>query len=160
MPMVMKILAIDPGYARLGIAVVSGTPGTPHIEWSDCVTPPKGSPGTRLAHISSVVSDTLSTYAPDVLAIEGLFFSKNKKTALRVAEVRGVILSLAAGAGITVAEYSPQQVKVAVTGHGQADKKSVSLMVPRLVALSEKKRLDDEFDAIAIGLTALAHAGT
>jgi crossover junction endodeoxyribonuclease RuvC len=73
-----------------------------------------------------------------------------------VAEARGAVLSAAGAAALPVIECSPQQVKLAVTGHGGADKAAVGRMVPRLLSLPEKKRLDDEIDAIAIGITALA----
>jgi len=152
----MRVLAIDPGYDRLGIAVLEGSASRPVLVWSDCVTPEKGPGSQRLAHISQAITKAIKKYAPEVLAIETLFFSINKKTALGVAEARGAILAAAGASSLLVQEYSPQQVKLAVTGHGGADKKAIAKMVPQLIALSEKKRLDDELDAIAIGITALA----
>ncbi len=152
----MRILAIDPGYDRLGIAVLEGSGSRPILVWSDCITPPKGKSEDRLAAISSAVSTAIQTYAPSVLAIETLFFSVNKKTAMGVAQARGAVLSAAGAASLPVVEYSPQQVKNAVTGNGRADKAAVARMIPRLLTLTEKKRTDDEFDAIAIGITALA----
>ena len=98
----------------------------------------------------------IKKYRPDMLAIETLFFSKNKRTALGVAEARGAVLSAAGAAKLRVLEFSPQQVKLAVTGYGGADKGAVARMVPRLIALPLKKRLDDELDAIALGIAALA----
>lgn len=153
----MRILAIDPGYDRLGIAVLEGNPSRPMLLWSDCVVPRKGAHADRLACVSSAVSAAISTYTPDALAIEKLFFSVNKKTALGVAEARGAILAVAGIAAVPVIEYSPQQIKLAVTGHGGADKAAVARMIPRLLSLLKKKRLDDELDAIAIGITALAN---
>lgn len=152
----MRILAIDPGYDRLGIAIVEGDPSRPSLLWSDCVLPPKGALEERLACVSSAVRSAIEKYAPDALGIETLFFSINKKTALGVAEARGAILAAAGIASLPVIECSPQQVKLAVTGHGGADKKAVAQMIPRLIPLPPKKRLDDELDAIAIGITALA----
>lgn len=152
----MRILAIDPGYDRLGIAVVEGDASRPTLVWSDCVTPDKGKREDRLAHVSRAVSSAIKKYSPDALAVETLFFNKNIKTAVGVAEARGVILASAGIASIPVVEYSPQQVKNAVTGHGGADKSAVARMIPKLIVLSEKKRTDDELDAIAIGITALA----
>ena len=152
----MRILAIDPGYDRLGIAVVEGNPSRPTLVWSDCVIPNKGTSAERLAEVSQAISSALQKYAPDALAIETLFFSVNKKTALGVAEARGAILAAAGNASVPVIECSPQAVKLAVTGHGGADKKAIAQMIPLLVALQKKKRLDDELDAIAIGITALA----
>jgi len=152
----MRILAIDPGYDRMGIAVLEGDPSRPTYIWSDCVTPPKGEPSQRLAIVQSSVEAAIAEHAPDALAIESLFFSVNKKSALGVAEARGAVLAAAGKASLPVREYSPQQVKLAVTGYGAADKKAVMQMVPKLVSLSPVSRLDDELDAIALGIAALA----
>lgn len=152
----MRILAIDPGYDRLGIAVLEGDPSRPTLIMSDCVRPDKGTSEKRLACVSRAVTDAIKEYAPAALGIETLFFSVNKKTAIGVAESRGAILAVAGLASLPVIECSPQQVKLAVTGHGGSDKSAVAAMIPRLLILPEKKRLDDELDAIAIGITALA----
>lgn len=153
----MRILAIDPGYDRMGLAVLEGDPSRPTHIWSDCVTPPKGDAADRLAVIHDAVAEAIAAYAPDRVAIESLFWStNNKRSALGVAEARGAALSAAAEAGLSVSEHSPQQVKLAVTGYGNADKKAVALMIPRLVSLSAKKRLDDELDAIALAICALS----
>lgn len=152
----MKVLAIDPGFDRLGIAVLKGDPSRPLLVWSGCVTPAKGTVEERLAAVHAAIEIAIETHTPDCLALETLYFSTNKKTALGVAEARGAVLSAAGEAGIPVHEYAPGSVKLAVTGNGRADKKAIALMIPRLVALPPKKRLDDELDAIAIGITALA----
>lgn len=153
----MRVLAIDPGYDRLGIAIVEGDPSRPTLVMSDCVLPPKGAPHERLAVVARAVTNAINTYQPDLLGIETLFFSLNKKTALGVAEARGAVLAAAGLAGLPVVECRPQEVKLAVTGHGTADKSAVAAMIPRLLTLPQKKgRLDDEFDAIAIGITSLS----
>lgn len=152
----MRILAIDPGYDRLGIAIVEGDPSWPVLVWSDCICPDKGEREQRLARVWRAVTEAIQEYSPDTLAIETLFFSINKKTAIGVAEARGAILAAAGTASLRVIECSPQQVKLAVTGHGGAGKAAVANMVPKLLFLPKKKRLDDELDAIAIGITALA----
>lgn len=152
----MRILAIDPGYDRLGIAVMEGNASHPILIWSDCVMPGKDTGEKRLAGVAEAVTSTIKKYSPNILAIETLFFNKNIKTAFGVAEARGAILAAAGSASIPVVEYSPQQVKGAVTGNGGADKAAVARMIPRLLSLPKKKRVDDEFDAIAIGITALA----
>ncbi|HEX8591331.1 MAG TPA: crossover junction endodeoxyribonuclease RuvC [Candidatus Paceibacterota bacterium] len=152
----MKVLGIDPGYDRLGLAVLEGDPSRPSLVWSTCALPPKGLPELRLARVYEEVASALSAHAPDVLAIETLFFSTNKKSALQVAEARGAILAAAGKAGVTVCEFSPAQVKLSVTGHGAADKSAIARMVPRLVSLPEKKRLDDELDAIAVAIAGLS----
>lgn len=152
----MRILAIDPGYDRLGMAVVEGDASRPTLIWSDCVTPKKGAREERLSCVSKAVVSAIKKYSPDVLAIEALFFNKNIQTAVGVAEARGAILAAAGTLSLPVVEYSPQQVKSAVTGHGGADKAAIARMIPLLLSLPKKKRLDDELDAIAIGITALA----
>lgn len=152
----MRILAIDPGYDRLGVAVVEGNASRPILLMSHCVQPEKGSPEDRLAHVASAVVAAINTYEPDALGIETLFFNKNIKTAFGVAEARGAVLAAAGNASLPVIECSPQQVKFAITGHGGAEKKAVASMIPRLLTLPKKKRFDDELDAIAIGITALA----
>jgi crossover junction endodeoxyribonuclease RuvC len=151
-----RVIAVDPGFDRLGIAVVEGDPSKPTHVWSACVIPEKGERALRLARVGEEIADAIKTYAPQALAIETLFFSTNRKTAVGVAEARGAILSEAGKAKIPVLEYSPQQVKLAVTGYGAADKKAVAQMVPKLISLPQKKRLDDELDAIALGIAALA----
>jgi crossover junction endodeoxyribonuclease RuvC len=152
----MKILAIDPGYDRLGIAIIEGDPSRPTLLMSDCIQPKKGAREDRLGEVSNAITAAIKKYAPDVLALETLFFSVNKKTAIGVAEARGAILAAAGLARIPVIECSPQQVKLAVTGYGGSSKSAVASMIPRLLVLSKKKRLDDELDAIGIGITALA----
>lgn len=152
----MRVLAIDPGYDRLGIAVIEGTATKPILVWSDCILPPKGKPEDRLAFVRLAVVSAIETYSPSLFALESLFFGVNKKTALKVAEARGAVLSAASAASLTVKEIPPVTIKLAVTGNGRADKKAVAHMIPFLVSLPQKKRLDDEFDAIAIGIAALA----
>ena len=153
----MRILAIDPGYDRMGLAVVEGDPSRPTHVWSDCIIPPKGETADRLAAIHTAVAAAIAEHAPERVAIESLFWStNNKRSALGVAEARGAALSAAAEAGLSVSEHSPQQVKLAVTGYGNADKKAVALMIPRLISLPTKKRLDDELDAIALAICALS----
>lgn len=154
----MRVLAIDPGFDRLGLAVVEGNPSKPDVIWSDCVIPAKGEVSERLAAVLHATKKAILKYKPDVIALESLFFSSNVKSALGVAEARGAVLAAAGAAKLHVIECSPQQVKLAVTGYGAADKKAVERMIPKLVKLSVKKRLDDEFDAIALGICALPQA--
>lgn len=152
----MRVLGIDPGYDRLGLAVLEGDPSRPQVVWSDCVTPAKGRPEERLAAVYAAVASAILQYAPDKLSLETLFFSTNKKTALSVAESRGVILAAAGAHSVAISEYSPAQVKLAVTGHGAAGKDAIARMIPHLVSLTERKRLDDELDAIAVAIAGLA----
>jgi crossover junction endodeoxyribonuclease RuvC len=152
----MRVLGIDPGFDRLGMAVLEGDASKPRFVWSECVLPPKGSSEKRLACVYKEVLAALEKYKPDSLSIETLFFSTNKKTALAVAESRGAILAAAGTAHVHVCEFAPNQVKLAVTGHGAADKAAIARMIPHLLPLPEKKRLDDELDAIAVAIAGLS----
>jgi len=154
----MRIIALDPGYERLGIAVIEKQPRAKEtLLYSDCFKTSKDlAHEERLGLVASEIERIIAEFSPKALALETLFFSVNQKTALKVAEVRGVILSLAAKHGLKVYEYGPGQIKVAVTGHGKSDKKQVIAMIPRLLHMKKKAALDDEYDAIAVGLTCFA----
>jgi crossover junction endodeoxyribonuclease RuvC len=152
----MRVLGIDPGYDRLGLAVLEGDPSRPAVVWSTCITPPKGTQSERLNEVYQAVSSAILQHHPDKLSLETLFFSTNKKTAIAVAESRGAILAAAGAQGVAISEYSPAQVKLAVTGHGGADKQAIARMVPHLVSLDARKRLDDELDAIAVAIAGLS----
>ncbi len=142
------VVAIDPGYDRVGIAVLNGM----EVIHSECFSPKKGELPERLLAVFSHVQSVIKKYKPDAVALETLFFSNNQKTAIAVAEARGVIMVAAMSCEVPVFEYSPQAVKIAVTGSGNAQKAAVIKMVERTVKLSVKKRVDDEFDAIALGI--------
>lgn len=153
----MKILGIDPGYERLGVAVVEKQNGKDTLLFSTCLrSNPKLPHQKRLASIVEGVETIIAEWNPYSAAFEDLFFSSNQKTALDVAEVVGALRFVANKANMKVYEYTPSQVKVAVCGYGRADKKQISSMVKKLVKISKKDMLDDEFDAIAIALTHLA----
>ncbi len=152
------VLAFDPGYERLGVAVVSRVDGRDTLLFSDCLRTSASHPFTeRLGELITEVEQLIETHHPTDVALETLFFNTNQKTAMRVAEVRGALLALALKAGLSVHEYAPSSVKVAITGSGASDKRQVTTMVTRLVALDDSQRVDDEYDAIAVGLTCLAH---
>lgn len=152
----MRVLGVDPGFDRLGLAVIEGNPSKPTHVWSDCIEPEEGEPHERLAAVIEAVTNAITTYRPEVLAIETLFFSTNRKTAISVAQARGAVLSVAGAQGLRVVEISPQHVKLAVTGYGAADKHAVALMVPKLIVLPPKKRRDDELDALAVAIAGLS----
>lgn len=152
----MRVLAIDPGYDRLGVAVVENN-NKEFVVYSDCIQTNKSSSyEDRLLELGNVLEHIITEYKPDAFACETLFFAKNQKTAINVAGARGMFLYIARKHAMPIYEYKPNQIKIAVTGYGQSDKKQVIAMISRLVRLDEKKRLDDEYDAIAIGLTCLA----
>ena len=156
----MRVLAIDPGYDRLGVAVMEYQNGKEHLLYSTCVLTDKKSALTeRLFAIGTAVSELITIYTPDTVAIETLFFNKNIKTAIGVAQARGIIIYLAKKADCIVYEFGPQEIKVAVTGYGNSDKSAVFAMVSRLVSNVPQVALDDEYDAIAVGITCLAQFG-
>lgn len=153
----MRILAFDPGFERLGAAVLEKRGGKEVLLHSDCIrTKATLTFPERLRALGGAVEELIQRYEPDAVAVEEVYFEKNAKTAIGVAQARGVLAYIAAQRGLPVHQYTPLQVKVATTGYGKSDKAAVAAMVARLVALPEKKRLDDELDAIAIGLTCLA----
>ena len=148
-----RVLAIDPGFDRIGIAVLEQD----KLLHSECLeTNRKSSHEQRLLEIGGRVRKIIKKWRPEALAIEKLFFNQNITTALKVAEARGVVLYEAARAGVEVYEYSPQAVKIAVTGYGKATKPQMEKMIGKLVKLTEDEKLDDELDAIALCITHLA----
>lgn len=150
-------MGIDPGYGRIGIAIVEKTNKGEKLIHSECFeTDAKLPHPKRLLLIGERVGEIIEKYKPRKTAVETLLWSKNKKTAMQVAEARGVILLEAARNGILVCEYNPNQIKLAITGYGKSDKKQVINMVEKLVKLKPKKRHDDEYDAIATALTCAA----
>ena len=158
----MKVLAIDPGYGRCGLAVLErGASGKDILIHSDCIETSSAMDfPERLNMVAQACATLLELHSPDAVALEKLYFSNNQKTAMRVAEVRGAILAIAGAAGVAVTEYTPGEVKSATTGYGSADKKAIAQMVRVLVKIDKVIRLDDEYDAIAIGITHLASART
>lgn len=151
------ILGIDPGYGRVGVAVIEKTNMGEKLIHSECFeTDAKLPHPKRLLLIGEKVRETIEKYQPKKIAVETLLWSKNKKTALQVAEARGVILLESARHNIVLREFNPNQIKLAVTGYGKSDKKQVISMVEKLVKLKPRNRHDDEYDAIAIALTCAA----
>jgi|SRR3989344_2237429 len=154
----MVILGVDPGYERLGLAVIQKEGGKEKVIFSECFKTSAKLPfPKRIAKIGIEIRRTIKKYSPKILSIETLFLATNQKTAMRVAEVRGVVIYEAENAGLEVFEATPLQVKVATTGYGKADKNQVMKMVKMLVSIDENKKSDDELDAIAIALTASAY---
>lgn len=155
----MRVLAFDPGYDRLGVAVLEKKDGREQLIHSECVITDRSAPfPDRLCALGNAVDALIRTHAPDLIALESLFFNKNTTTAFNVAEVRGAVIYLARHHNCPVVEFNPQEVKVAVTGYGKSDKSAVTAMIKRLIPGVPKKALDDEYDAIAVGITAIAHA--
>jgi crossover junction endodeoxyribonuclease RuvC len=152
-----KVLAFDPGYERLGVALILREGAKETLAYSDCIRTEASLPfEERLLILGKEAERLIKKFAPDAVALEEIYFEKNVKTATKIAEVRGVLSYIAGKNGLPVHHFTPLEVKVAVTGYGQSSKSAVAMMVSKLVKLPAKKRLDDEMDAIAIGLTCLA----
>jgi crossover junction endodeoxyribonuclease RuvC len=156
----MRVISVDPGYDRIGVAVLEYVEGKEKLVHSSCIQTNKSQTLLdRLYDMGQQFSSLLEIYSPDTLGIETLFFNTNQKTAIGVAQARGIIIYLAQVADCRVFEFGPQEIKVAVTGYGKSDKHAVIDMVLRLMPDAPKKALDDEYDAIAVGITCLAHYG-
>ena len=154
----MRILAIDPGFERIGIAIIEKTNLQKDIlVFSECFKTSAKIPfHERLRNIGNEVESVIEKYKPVALAIEKLYFTTNQKTVMGVSEARGAIIYVASKNNLQIYEYTPPQIKVAVTGYGKASKKMIMSMVPKLIEIKKETNSDDELDAIAIGLTCLA----
>ncbi|HVM73658.1 MAG TPA: crossover junction endodeoxyribonuclease RuvC [Candidatus Paceibacterota bacterium] len=156
----MRVLSIDPGYGRCGMAIVEhGRAGKNILIHSECVeTSARSTFPERLANVIAAYEHLIERFAPDQVALERLFFSGNQKTAMHVAEVRGALIQSATARGIEVYEYTPAQIKNAAGGWGNADKRQVITMLHMLIQINKSIKHDDEYDAIAVGVTHLAMA--
>lgn len=151
----MKILGIDPGTARIGWGVIaSDGEKVESLGFGLIKTHQATSPEKRLEHIFRQISAIIISEKPDLVAIERLFFCRNATTAMSVSEARGVILLAASINKMEIAEYTPPQIKEAVTGYGRADKKQVSEMVKVILKLQEGPKIDDTTDALAVAICA------
>ena len=151
----MIVLGIDPGTAALGYGIVEATRGSlREIDHGCLETSPDSGLPDRLLAIHRLVDGLLATHAPDVLAVERLFFSRNVQTAFGVGQARGVVLLAAAQHGVPVVEATPNEVKSAVAGYGAADKEQVQRMVQVVLGMASLPRPDDAADALAIAVWA------
>lgn len=149
----MVILGIDPGYATIGYGVIRTRGGRYEpLEHGAVVTKPEEDFSRRLEIIYDSLTSVMEHWKPEAVSIEKLYFQNNQKTAIGVAEARGVILLAARKAGLEVFEYTPLQVKMAVTGYGQAQKPQVMEMTRRLLCLKEVPKPDDTADALAMAI--------
>lgn len=150
----MPVLAIDPGYERLGIAVLEKS----DVLFSECFKTSAKIPfEERLTLIGSHIEEIIKNHKPQSLVIENLFLGTNQKTVMRVSEVRGAIIYICKKNKLSIKELTPLQIKMAVTGNGRSTKDQVIKMVHLLVKNLPKKVLDDEYDAIAAGLAYLSY---
>ncbi len=152
----MKIIGIDPGFAIVGWGIlVYNNSKFMIVDYGAILTKSEMSFSQRLFEIYLKLSEILKIYSPTNMAIETLFFNSNRKTAINVAQARGVILLTAQKHGIKLFEYTPIQVKQSITGYGRATKNQVIDMTTRILNLHKKPSLDDTADALAV---AVAHA--
>ncbi len=150
----MKILGIDPGFGRLGYALIEADKKNCRVIDCSCVeTSPKLKYEKRLLIIAEKIKKIIAEEKPEVVAFEKIFFAKNQKTALQIAEVRGILIYLAAAAEIPYCEYTPLEIKMALTGYGKATKEQVQKMLKILLKLESLPKLDDATDALATALT-------
>src|SRR3989344_1512946 len=150
----MVILGIDPGIARCGWGAIESQKSKVKSQKYGCIETEAGvKTEKRLKNIYDLITKIIKDYKPDVLAIEELFFNTNAKTAFAVGQARGVVLLAAAENNVSIAIYTPLQVKIAVTGYGRAEKNQVGQMVKVLLKLKEIPKPDDVADALAVALT-------
>ncbi|MDI9325219.1 MAG: crossover junction endodeoxyribonuclease RuvC [Alphaproteobacteria bacterium] len=153
----MRMLGIDPGYDRAGFSCIDHTHGVDLYVYSECFVTSKSLPfEKRLSLVGEHLHILIDRFHPTHIALEKVYFSANKKTALSIAEVRGALRHISEERRLPLIEVTPAEVKQSITGYGNSSKKNVATMVAHILAIPEKKRLDDEYDAIAIALTAIA----
>lgn len=156
----MRIIGIDPGTAIVGYGVVDYNDNEINLVASGSVQTPKNvSDAQRLAEISGDLTEIINRYSPDIASVEKLFFFKNQKTVISVAQSRGVILSVLAKNQIPVYEYTPMQIKLSVTGYGKATKDDVAEMVRKMINYDYFPKLDDTADAIAMAVCHIRTCG-
>jgi crossover junction endodeoxyribonuclease RuvC len=154
----MRILGIDPGTGILGFGVIEIQGRKPQMVDAGVIrTPVHEDDAVRLLTIYEELTDIIASTKPSIMSVEKLFFARNVTTAMTVSQARGVVLLCGQQAGLTLFEYTPMQIKQAVTGYGKADKKQIQEMVRVLLNLKEIPKPDDAADALAAALT---HAST
>ncbi len=154
----MRILGIDPGTGRLGFGVIDIERGKPQmVDAGVITTPAHTAESDRLITIFEELSSIITDVRPDIMAVEKLFFAQNVTTAINVAQARGVILLCGRQAGLELFEYTPLQIKMALTGYGRASKQQIQEMVRVLLSLQSAPKPDDCADALAV---ALVHSHT
>lgn len=151
---IMRILGIDPGIGRMGWGVVEVQGGKVNAVDYGCIeTPKEDALEKRIEALYATLSTIVAAHKPESLSIESLFFNKNVTTAIAVGQARGIVLLVAAQHKMTVTSYTPQQVKIGITGYGRADKKQVGQMIKMVLKLQTIPKPDDTADALAIAVT-------
>lgn len=153
------VLGVDPGVAKCGLAVVGQRGRTPELVWASTATTPSDIPeASRLRLIAQAARTAIEEHHPTSVALERVAWNKNQVSALQVARATGVVMAVAADAGLTVEEYGPNEVKIAVTGMGNADKAQVREALSRIHGLREVPAQADAADAVAVAVAHLAGA--
>ncbi len=158
----VRILGIDPGFGRMGYGIIEQKTNNDWrcLAYGCLETDPKKTFVDRLAEVHSEVEMLIKKFSPTRLAVEELFFFKNLKTAIQVAQARGVILLTGIENKLTIDEFTPLQIKQAITGYGRADKQQIQQTVQMLLRLKDKITSDDAADALAIALCAAQNLWT
>jgi crossover junction endodeoxyribonuclease RuvC len=150
----MRILGIDPGTGILGFGVVDVERGkTTLVDAGVIRTPVKEDDAVRLLTIYEELTSIIKETKPEMMSVEKLFFARNVTTAMTVSQARGVVLLCGMQAGLTIHEYTPMQIKQALTGYGKAEKKQIQEMVRVILQLKEIPKPDDAADALAAAIT-------
>lgn len=149
----MLIIGVDPGLATVGVGIIEANNGVYRaVEYGAIITKPRQLLENRLDQIFVRLTDIIDRHKPDCMVVEELFFNTNAKTALDVAQARGVILLAAKKKGLDIYEYTPLQVKQSVVGYGRAEKHQVIYMTKLLLNLKEAPKPDDTADALALAI--------
>lgn len=150
----MIILGVDPGYGRTGYAIIEKTKsGEKLLDYGCIETPAPEDYFKRLLALGEKIEKVIKKHKPDILAVEKIFFSKNQKTAIKVAEAKGIITYVAIKNGVNeIIEYAPNEVKTIICGYGKASKNQIKKMVGLILKISENIKPDDTIDAIALCL--------
>jgi crossover junction endodeoxyribonuclease RuvC len=150
----MRIIGVDPGTGILGFGIIELTRGKPHMVDAGVIrTPVKEDDAVRLLTIYEELTDIIAATKPQLMSVEKLFFARNVTTAMTVAQARGVVLLCGMQAGLQIFEYTPMQIKQALTGYGRAEKKQIQEMVKVILQLKEVPQPDDCADALAAAIT-------
>ena len=154
----MLILGLDPGSTRVGYGLIKKEKNDLKLIKCGLLKIKSKDKGQRLLEIEKDLSGLIKKHKPDLISLERLFFMKNMKTALDVAQSRGVLTLLTAKYKIPLLEFSPSEIKIAATGYGLADKKAVAKMVAKILKTDKIEKIDDISDALATAICAAYHA--
>jgi len=158
----VRVLGVDPGLTRCGVGVVEGTPGRPCslVDVSVITSGPDDDLPTRLLNLDRCLTELIDKHRPDSVAVERVFSQHNVRSVMGTAQASAVAILVAARAGLPVHTYTPSEVKAAVTGSGQADKRQMTTMVTRLLRLDTPPRPADAADALALAICHVWRGGT